>query len=101
MARKVFDYGTTVRAKVTFRDIDTKAVIDPSALSVVIRNPDATTTTYVYGTDEELVKSSTGVYYVLIALSATGTFKWRWLATVSDKAVSKFSECDSEKKAGF
>ena len=35
---------------------------DPSSLVVVETVPDGTATTYTYGVDSEIVKSSTGVY---------------------------------------
>lgn len=101
MARQIFGNGSIIRARVTYTDPDSGAVVDPLAVSVVVRAPDGTLTTYIYGTDAELVKSSVGVYYVLITLAQVGTYKWKWTGTATEQAVVDYDECDSEKEAGF
>ncbi len=101
MARKVFGNGTIIKAKVTFRDPDTKVVLDPTTVTVQTRTPAGVLTTLTYGVDAALVKASTGIYYVLITLSSVGTFKWKWTATASQKTTVIYDECDSEKEAGF
>jgi hypothetical protein len=101
MARKVFGNGSIIRAKITFTDPDTKVVLDPSAVSVVVRTPAGVTTSYVYGVAAEVVKQSVGVYYVLITLSTAGTWKWKWTGTASQKSVVVYNEVDCEKEAGF
>lgn len=101
MARVIFADGSIVRARVTYTDPDTGVVTDPAGVSVVIRAPDGTKTTYIYGTDNELVRESAGVYHVLITLSQVGTYKWKWTGTASEQAVVDYDECDSEKEAGF
>lgn len=101
MARKVFGNGTIIRAKVTFTDPDTKVVLDPSAVSVAVRAPDGTLTSLVYTVDASLVKTSVGVYYVLITLGSVGTWKWKWTGTAAQKSVVIYDEVDCEKEAGF
>jgi len=101
MARKVFGNGTIIRAKVTFTDPDTHVVLDPSAVSVVVRTPAGASTTYVNGVDASLVKQGTGVYYVLITLSSVGTWKWKWTGTATQKSIVIYDEVDCEKEAGF
>ena len=63
--------GDTRRLTATFTDIS-DAVIDPTTITFLMHEPDGTETSYVYGTDGENVKSSTGVYYVDWAITQAG-----------------------------
>lgn len=101
MARKVFADGETIRARITYKDPDTLAVVDPAAVSVSVRTPSGVLTTYIYGTDNEVSKVSTGIYQVSIALSEVGTWKWKWVGTGTEKSAVDYDECDAEKEAGF
>lgn len=74
-----YTLGTQVRLSATFTVSGTAT--DPTAVTFKIREPDATVTTYVYGTDAELVKSSTGVYYVDYTTAAEGIHAWRMVGT--------------------
>lgn len=98
MARVIFDYGEVVRARNTYTDPTSGAVTDPLTLSVSIRNPSGTITTYVYGTDAQLSKISTGVYQVLITMAQTGTYRWKWTAGTADGPTIDTDECDSERR---
>lgn len=79
-----YDSGATVRLKLTMTDSSGTAV-DPGALTFKVRQPDGTVTSYVYGTDAQLVKSSTGIYYVdwpiPKTLAAEGVWSYRFEAT--------------------
>lgn len=75
-----YQTGDVARITGTFRN-DSEAVADPSTLTFTFRAPDGTETTYTYGIDSELVKSSTGVYIVDLELSAAGRWAWKWQAT--------------------
>lgn len=101
MARKVFANGEVIRARVTYRDPDSGSLVDPATVSVTIRPPSGTLTTYDYGQDAELSKVSTGVYQVSIALTEVGTYKWKWVGLGTQKGAVDYDECDSEKEAGF
>ena len=59
----VSDVGDVTRLTVAFVDLASVAT-DPTTVTFVMRAPDGTTTTYVYGTDSELVKDSVGNYHV-------------------------------------
>lgn len=98
MPRVIFDYGEVVRARNTYTDPTNNTVTDPSAVTVEVFAPDLTTTTYVYGTDPELSKVSTGIYQVLIPMALTGTYRWRWTATTAEGPTVDNDECDSERK---
>ncbi len=55
-------------------------VVDPSALTFQITVA-GSTTSYTYGTDAELVKASTGVYYVDFTVVTRGKHTYRWAST--------------------
>lgn len=98
MARVVFDYGEIVRARNTYRDPDSGALTDPATVTVEVREPNGTLTTYTYGTDTELTRVVLGTFQILIPLTQTGTYKWKWTATATDKIAVDYDECDSERK---
>lgn len=102
MARRVFANGEVIRARVTYRNPDNLTeLLDPATVSVTVRTPSGTLTTYDYGQDAELSKVSTGVYQISIALTEVGTYKWKWVGTGVQKGAVDYDECDSEKEAGF
>jgi len=72
-----YDIGDGRRFTATYTDID-GAAADPTTVTVRIREPDGTVTAYVYGTDAEVVKSTTGVYYVDWTFNQTGRHQVRW-----------------------
>jgi len=98
MPRVIFDYGEVVRARNTYTDPDTGVLTNPSSVQVEVRAPSGTITTYVYGVDSQLTRPSTGIYQVLITLSQTGTYRWRWTAGTANGPVVDNDECDSERK---
>lgn len=80
--------GTLVTAQGTFRN-SAGALADPTTVKVTVRKPDGTTTTYTYGTDSEVVKSSTGIYYInLDTTSNRGLWLYTWWSTGSVQADS-------------
>ena len=71
--------GDLVRCTGTFTNAAGTAT-DPDVVKASIRSP-STTTTYTYGTDAELVKSATGIYYVDVSASASGVWWYRFFST--------------------
>lgn len=63
--------------------------IDPTTLTCKIRKPDRTVTTYVYGTDVELVKSATGTYYVYFSVTLDGVHRYRFSSTGTGQAANE------------
>lgn len=80
MTTEAHDIGDLRRLTVTFTNL-AGTITDPTAVNFSIRKPDGTATAYVYGTDAELVKSTTGVYYVDFALTLPGRHVYRWVGT--------------------
>ena len=80
MSITVYDIGDVSRIAAAFTDISAVAA-DPSAHSLVYEDPSGNVTTLVYGVDAEVVKASTGNYYVDLALDESGDFHYRWVST--------------------
>ena len=82
-----YKVGDVVRVTGTWTNAAGTA-IDPDTVSFEYRLPGgATTTTYEYGTDAEVVKSATGIYYVDVSQTAAGTFRAKWLSTGDGQAA--------------
>ena len=80
MSTEVHDQGDQCRLITTFKNalgVET----DPTGVSFTIKSPDGAVMTYVYGTDVELGKTSTGVYYVDVTPTMPGRHIYRWIAT--------------------
>ncbi len=54
---------------------------DPSALTFTMREPDGTETSYLLGTDAELVKDSTGNYHVDWPIAKARRHHYTWIGT--------------------
>jgi hypothetical protein len=80
MPTAVYDIGDKRRLTVTFTN-SAGTDTDPTAVIFKIRLPDGTVTSYTYGTDAELVKSATGIYYVDWTIAAGGRHSWRFEGT--------------------
>jgi hypothetical protein len=74
-----YTLGTLIRLTATFAvgGVNT----DPTVVTFKVKVPSGTITTYVYGTDAQLVKSATGVYYVDYTTVAEGIHAWRMQGT--------------------
>lgn len=72
---------------------ENSALTDPTTLTFMIREPCGTITTYIYGTDAELVKDSVGKYHVYWDCVTAGHYDWRYEAdgTVVAAEESHFS----------
>lgn len=79
--------GTTVWLAVNFTD-DDYADVDPSTVTFKIISPRGVVSTYVYLTDSELEKTSTGDYRIGIVPDTPGTYTYRWITTGSGTAVA-------------
>lgn len=68
-----FDLGDAVRISIEFQSLG--VFVDPTVVNFKFTTPGGATTVYVYGTNAELVKDSTGMYHVDINAVSRG----RWL----------------------
>ena len=83
-----YDIGDLVRCQGIFTDA-ASTVTDPAAITFKVKNPSGTTTTYVYGTDAQLVKDSTGTYYVDVSINSAGVWYYRFASTGSGQAAGE------------
>ena len=74
-----FSSGDTIRFRVLFELAGT--AIDPDGVVFRIKNPNKVVTSYTYLTDDELVKVSTGLFQIHLALSLPGEHAFRWEGT--------------------
>lgn len=56
-------------------------VTDPTVLTLKVKKPDATLTTYTYGVGIVIVKDSVGNYHADIPLDAEGVWRYDWVGT--------------------
>lgn len=87
MTTKIYDVGDVVRCTATFSVSGTNT--DPSAVTFKYKAPSGTITTYVYGTDAQLVKSAVGIYYVDVTVSAPGSYAYRFSSTGTGRAAAE------------
>lgn len=59
---------------------------DPDTVTYMLMSPNGETTTYVYGTDFELIRMDTGDYYVDVTPDIGGRWHDRWVTTGPDGA---------------
>jgi hypothetical protein len=91
-----FFQGNLVRVQVTFTDI-TGVVTDPTVVTAKIENPSKVITTYVYLATADIVRVSTGVYYIEVDLNQGGIWFYRFEGTGALKAASQDSlKCVAE-----
>lgn len=84
-----YNLGDKIRTSVVFTQVSDETAIDPSVVKLSFITPAGVTTTYVYGTDDEIVKSSTGNYYADISLTEKGTWYYRWFSTGTGQAATE------------
>lgn len=70
-----YDIGDVVRVTGTFKQ--GASFVDPTTVTLVLKVPDGTSTTYTYAL-AELIKDSTGVYHRDFSIDAAGTHRYRW-----------------------
>jgi hypothetical protein len=80
--------GTTIRIPVNFQN-DEDEDIDPGTVTFkLISHESGAITTYVYGTDEELIKTGTGDYYVDVTPTEAGHYTYRWETTGTNQLLA-------------
>ena len=85
-----FDVGDLVKLTAAFTN-SAGAASDPAGLTFKVKNPNGNVTTYVYGTDSEVVKASVGNYYVEISATLAGTWHYRFAGTGNGQAADEGS----------
>ena len=88
MSANVYQVGDKIRLSAAFTDIDSAAQ-DPGGVQFKIRAPDGTITTYIYSTDAELVKDSTGNYHVDYLIATAGRYRYRFAGVTTGQAADE------------
>ena len=86
----IYDKGDLVTCRGTFTDSDGNAQ-DPDAIYCKVTDPSGNTDSYQYGVDAELVRSSTGVYYVNVDADEVGVWYYRFYSTGAGQAAEESS----------
>ena len=87
-----FWVGGTARIDWTVKENVNGDLVDPSIITFSVADPNGSTTSYTYGTDESLKRLSTGSYYISVPLSVSGvhTYKIQVLGGVADVEYGRF-----------
>lgn len=70
----------------------TDVLTDPDTVKARVLSPSCSETSYTYGTDDEVSKSSTGVYQLIFTPDAGGRWHIRWEATYTGSGVAVSEE---------
>lgn len=90
MSIKHYPKGNVIRIRATFKDL-ANTLGDPTAVSFSFKNPAGITTTYLYNTDVELVRETTGVYHVDIDADTVGIWYHKFFSTGTGQAAAEGS----------
>lgn len=74
----------TIAANFQTRDGDD---VDPDTVTLKLFSPSQTETSYVYQTDDELVRVDTGDYYIDVTPDESGRWFYRWETTGANKTI--------------
>lgn len=83
-----YNQGDLIRIQATFKDLNGN-LVDPTTVTLKVKVPAGTVSTYSYpGT---VVRSSLGVFYYDLAVSAAGTHHYNWSGTGAYQAADEDS----------
>lgn len=77
--------GSTLRIPVNYTDGE-GVDVDPTTVTFKLYSPEFSTTTYVYGSDVEVIRPTTGNYYIDVSPTVAGRWAYRWASTGTNKA---------------
>lgn len=86
MTIKVYQKGDLVRCSGNFKN-SAGSDIDPTTVSFKFTTPGGVATTYLYGTDAQVVKDSVGNYHVDLSVNQRGDWHYRWESTGTGQAA--------------
>jgi hypothetical protein len=71
-----YDIGDLVRVSLSFTN-SSQSAADPSTVRGRFRDPSGNVTTYLFGTDSQLVKDATGAYHFDVTIDEAGDWRYR------------------------
>jgi hypothetical protein len=86
-----YGIGNGVRVSVKFRAVQTGAYVDPTTVTVLVKDPSLNVVPWVYGVDAEVQKTATGLYFFVVDADEAGVWEYRWEGTGVNQAASEGS----------
>jgi hypothetical protein len=77
MAIKEFAWGAAIRVRGKFKIPGTGVLFDPTTVRIAYRQGANPVTIKTFGVDAQVVKESTGIYYLDIDANVVGDWHWR------------------------
>lgn len=87
MTINLYKKGQKVRCTVTFTVND--VATDPTTVIFKVRDPGGDVTTYTYGTDAQVVRTGTGVFYCDVIANEIGEWNFRFEGSGACTAVEE------------
>lgn len=82
-----YDIGDLIRLWIEYRNADTKALVDPTEITLLILQPDGVELSYTLS-GQEIVRASDGRYSYVFNTTGrpSGLYRWRWVSTGQGQA---------------
>ena len=77
---ETYEFDDLIRLRASFKNVD-GVLTDPTVVTLRVTKPGMDPIIYTFGTDEELIKDSAGVYRLDWLCSVVGEHKYRWKGT--------------------
>jgi hypothetical protein len=94
MTRSIYQVGDSVTLQATFTSL-TGVSTDPTTVSLKVRDPGGTTTTYTYA-GMDITKAATGVFQYALSITTVGRYTYKWFGTGTVQAASSDREIDAQ-----
>ena len=92
--------NTELRLRASFQD-STGSPVDPDTVKFLTRSPYGRTVTYVYGTDAQVQRASTGIYTADFTPEEAGRWHYRWETTGTGTKIALEGDFIVQKSAFF
>jgi hypothetical protein len=87
---KIYDVGDAIRLSAVFYD-EGGGAVDPSTVTLKVKDLAGATTTYIYLTDAEVIRDRLGHYHADLVITGLGDGDWnfRWAGTGAARAAEQ------------
>lgn len=90
MALDTYYVGSKIKFRVRFFDKETGLLVDPTTVTIIIKDPALTETSYVYGSSG-VVKQAVGIYYYPRIVDQSGRWSYRGVAAGAAEGAAEKS----------
>ena len=87
--KQKFNVGALPLLEGNFQDLEGGQQLDPTSVAFFMKEPDGTATSYVFGTDPELVRDSVGKFHVAWPITQSGVHHYRYESTGIGQAAKQ------------